>query len=106
MGQTSITGHQRGQEPRGLRARQGSTPAIAAPDLGSAANPVEGEIEDVEVAQWAGFGEPLIFWIKPPRQNKRYALLAEAAMGAQTVAGKPREVVLGARCADYGVGVA
>ncbi len=64
--------------------------------MGSVRNPVEREVEDVEIAQPIGFGPVLIPWGQRPREDEGHALFAEAAMRAQAMAGKPGEIVVGA----------
>jgi hypothetical protein len=55
---------------------------------------VQGEIEDVEVAQPPMPGDRAIGRVERTRQHERNRLLRQAAMRAQSVAGEPGKVVL------------
>ena len=78
----------------------------APPGGGQALDPVEGEVEDIEIAQALRMRRRPILRVERMRQQERHALLGRPAMRAQPVAGEGREIVLGRAGADHGVAVA
>src|SRR5262249_686002 len=74
--------------------------------FGQLNSPVQGEIEDVEVAQSAVFANPVIGRIRWTRQHERNRLLREPAVRAQSMTGESGEVVLIRPRANCGVCVA
>src|SRR5262249_27897889 len=83
-----------------------SMKGAGAANLLSSSRAVDGEIEDMEIAQIFARGAGGIIGVERAVENERHAALREAAVGTQPRAGKRREVVRGRRGADAGFGVA
>src|ERR1043166_4727000 len=71
-------------------------------DLPQSRHAVDGEIEDVEIAQTPARGALRVGRRERAVQDERHAAFRETAVGAQPLPGERRKVVRGGRGADAG----
>src|ERR1043166_7480092 len=83
-----------------------SMKGACAANLLSSGRTVDGEIEDMEIAQVPARSAGGVIGVERAVENKRHATLREAAVGAQPLPGERLKIMRGRRGADAGCAIA
>src|SRR6516165_1485459 len=67
---------------------------------------IQGEIEDIEIAQPSRRREAPVFFVDRMRDDEGHDLLAQSAVGSKAMTMKAADVMLGAAGADHGMSLA